>query len=268
MRIETTKPALAGFFVGTYPSFAALGFVLFLLAALSSTAQVVNIESRRIDARKPGWQGYGEVWFSYLKNQNTATTLGTRLSLVYLKERHRFLLISDASFNQSNATNIESAGFQHVRYNYVLGPRWVWEGFGQVYFSRQMRLYPRYTFGSGPRYKVYKGDSMQVYLGASLMFEHEALQNPRQQYSSDRLSAYFSWVLSKHAYLKFDWMFLYQPRLAEFSDYRIQTELRCDVDLYKRIRLRLSGSILYDTHPPEGVPQTFIHSRTSVLVDF
>ncbi|MCB0820976.1 MAG: DUF481 domain-containing protein, partial [Bacteroidetes bacterium] len=168
---------------------------------LSGQAQVVNIESRRVDAKKPGWQGYGELWFSYLQNQNRAISIGTRVSLVYLKERHKYLLISDAAFNQTNNTNLESSGFQHVRYNYVLGPRWVWEGFGQVYFSRQMRLYPRYTFGSGPRFKVYKGDSMQVYLGGSLMFEHEALQNPRESYSSERLSFYLSWVLSKHKFI-------------------------------------------------------------------
>jgi putative salt-induced outer membrane protein YdiY len=231
-------------------------------------AQVVNIESRRVDAKRQGWQGYGEVWFSYLKNQNRVISLGTRFSLVYLKQRNKYLLISDASFNQTNQTNLESSGFQHIRHNYVLNPRWSLENFGQVFFSRQMRLYPRYTFGSGARYKVYKGDSMQVYLGGSFMFEHESLQNPRQQYSTDRMSFYLSWVLSQHKFIKFDWMFLYQPRLVEFSDYRVQTELRTDIGINKRFKLRLSASILYDTNPPIGVPQTFISSRTAILVDF
>lgn len=238
----------------------------FLLQSLS--AQVVNIESRRIDAKKPGWQGYGEVWYAYLKNQNRAISVGTRFSLVYLTPRNKYLFISDGSFNQTNSTNLESSGFQHVRHNYVINPRWTWENFAQVFFSRQMRLYPRYTLGSGARYKAFKGDSMQVYLGGSWMFEHESLQNPREQYSSDRMSFYLSWVLSKHKFIKFDWMFLYQPRLVEFADYRIQTELRTDIDVYKRFKLRLSASILYDKNPPQGVPQTFINSRTSVLVDF
>jgi hypothetical protein len=245
-----------------------LPFIILVLSGQFAIAQVVNIESRRVDAKKPGWQGYGELWFSYLKNQNRALTVGTRVSLVYLRERHKYLLISDAAFNQTNNTNLESAGFQHLRYNYVLGPRWVWEGFAQVYFSRQMRLYPRYTFGSGPRYKVYKGDSMQVYLGGSLMFEHEALQNPLEAYSSDRLSFYLSWVLSKHKYIRFDWMLLYQPRLANFSDRRVQTELRADIDVIKRFKLRLAASILFDSDQASGVPSTFINSRTSFLVDF
>lgn len=249
-----------------------VAFFIFLSSCLISlnnlSAQVVNIESRRVDAKREGLQGYGEVWFSYLKNQNRAVSLGTRFSLVYLKQRNKYLCISDASFNQTNNTNLESSGFQHIRHNYVLNPRWSMENFGQVFFSRQMRLYPRYTFGSGARYKVYKGDSMQVYLGGSFMFEHESLQNPREQYSTDRMSFYLSWVLSKHKFIKFDWMFLYQPRMAEFSDHRIQTELRTDIDINKRFKLRFSASILYDTNPPAGVPQTFINSRTAVLVDF
>lgn len=246
-------------------------FFLLLFALLSYCdikAQVVNIESRRVDATEKGLQGYGELWFSYLKNQNTAIRVGTRVSLVYLKERHRYLFITDASFNQTNNTNLESSGFQHVRYNYILNPRWAMEGFGQLFFSRQMRLYPRYTFGAGPRYKAFKGDSMQVYLGASLMFEHESLQNPREQYSTDRLSFYLSWVLSKHKFIKFDWMFLYQPRLSDFSDRRIQTEARVDIDVLKRFRLRFAASILYDTNPPSGIPRTFINSRTAFMVDF
>lgn len=244
-------------------------FVLVLLLGnLVSHAQVVNIESRRLDAKKPGWQGYGEFSFSYLKNQNRAITLGTRLSLVYLKERHRLLLISDASFNQTNNTNLESAGFEHVRHNYILGPRWTWESYAQVYFSRQMRLYPRYTFGSGPRLRVFNHDSLKVFLGASLMFEHESLQNPREVYSSDRSSFYVSWVYSWANHIRFDWMLLYQPRPSHWSDKRIQSELRLDVDLNKRFRIRLSGSLLYDTNPAAGVPKVFLNSRTGLLVDF
>jgi hypothetical protein len=42
-----------------------VGIVFFVALGVNQAlfAQVVNIESRRVDAKKPGWQGYGELWF-------------------------------------------------------------------------------------------------------------------------------------------------------------------------------------------------------------
>jgi hypothetical protein len=82
--------------------FRLVGILVFSCFCLfqSLTAQVVNIEIRRIDAKKQGWQGYGEVCYSYLRNQNRAISLGTRFSLVYLTPRNKYLLIRVHSKSQ------------------------------------------------------------------------------------------------------------------------------------------------------------------------
>jgi hypothetical protein len=176
--------------------------------------------------------------------------------------------MTDASINQTNLGNIESVGWFHFRYNYLQTESFTWEAFAQTLFSRQMRLYPRYTFGGGPRFRVFQSDSLKLYLGASLMFEHENLQNPSGSYSSERSTFYFSWVWINKNDFTVDWMFLYQPRLLQFDDYRLQTELRAESKINKLLRMRFQLSLLYDSDPPASVPKVFVNSRTSLMVNF
>lgn len=234
----------------------------------TSNAQVVNIENRRLDKTDNGWRGTGELSLGLVRNQNSAVNFATRVSVLYGKDKHRYLLMTDAAINQSNLGNIESIGWFHFRYNYLLKENFSWEGFAQTLFSQQMRLYPRYTLGAGPRYKVFQSDSLKLYVGSSLMFEHENLQNPGASYSSERLTFYFSWVWINKTDFTVDWMFLYQPRLFDFSDNRIQTELRTEAKINKQFRMRFQLSLLYDADPPATVPRVFVNSRTGLMFNF
>jgi hypothetical protein len=100
------------------------------------------------------------------------------------------------------------------------------------------------------------------------MFEHENLQNPGASYSSERLTFYFSWVWINKTDFTVDWMFLYQPRLFDFSDNRIQTELRTEAKINKQFRMRFQLSLLYDADPPATVPRVFVNSRTGLMFNF
>jgi len=242
--------------------------ICLILLVLGANAQVVNIENRRLDKTNNGWFGTGELALGLIRNQNSAVNFATRISMLYGKDKHRYLLMTDAAINQSNLGNIESTGWFHFRYNYLAKENFSWEGFAQTLFSQQMRLYPRYTIGAGARYKVFQTDSLKLYVGSSLMFEHENLQNPRSSYSSERLTFYFSWVWINKTDFTVDWMFLYQPRLFNFSDNRLQTEIRSEARINRQFRMRIQLSLLYDSDPPANVPRLFMNSRTGLMINF
>lgn len=242
--------------------------LIYLLLVPMLTAQVVNVESRRLNSTKPGWQGSGELWYSSLRNQSRQYVFGSRFSMQYARNQYRYLMIGDAQFSETNGQNIQSQGFLHFRFNEIRSVRFAWEAFGQVFYSRQMRLYPRFTFGAGPRYRLLNNDSMRIYVGGSFSFEHERFPDPITQYSSERLNFYTSVVITRFKNLSLDWMFLFQPRLFDFSDRRYQTELRLDVKINQRFSLRISGNLLYDTNPPGGVPKLFSGTRSGLLFDF
>jgi hypothetical protein len=86
---------------------------------LSVSAQLINIESKRMEAVKEGWAGQGEFAYAFIKNQNTFSQMSTRLNFIYIKKQNTYIILTDLSFIQSSAGDFENAGFQHIRYNYT-----------------------------------------------------------------------------------------------------------------------------------------------------
>lgn len=231
-------------------------------------AQVINIESKRMDARKQGWTGQGEFSYSYIQNQSSISNLNTRMNALYVKDREAVMLLNDLSIIQSSEGDFENRGYQHVRYNYKKTERLTYEAFTQAQFSKQMRLYPRFILGGGPRYEIYKADSVKIYSGASLFFEHEELRNPIQVNSNERMNIYFSMIYTQIPNVVVDLLVMYQPRLINMSDRRIQTELRLDFPVGKYLQVRFAASVFNDSRPPDTVPKTFSNMRSGVLFNF
>lgn len=242
--------------------------ILFMLLMLCVKAQVINIESKRMDERKQGWTGQGEFGYSYIQNQSSISNLNTRLNLLYVKDSHAVILMNDLSIIQSSEGDFENRGYQHVRYNYRKTDRLTYEAFTQVQFSKQMRLYPRFILGCGPRYKIYKADSIKIYTGGSLFVEHEEMRDPIQVNSNERLNVYFSFIFTKVPGVIVDMLIMYQPRLIDLGDRRIQTELRLDFPVSKYLQVRFAANIYNDSRPPDGVPKTFSNMRSGILFNF
>src|SRR6478735_6943482 len=135
---------------------------------ISAHAQVVNIENRRMDDKRQGWTGQGEFSYAYIQNQNSISNLNARTNFMYAKLLHKVMFINDFSYIQSSEGDFENRGYQHVRYNYEKTDRWTYEAYAQIQFNQQMRLYPRYIAGVGPRYKLHAEDSIKIFVGGSL----------------------------------------------------------------------------------------------------
>jgi hypothetical protein len=246
-------------------------FCLFLglqVCFLSITAQVINIESKRMEAANEGWAGQGEFAYAFIKNQNTFSQMSTRLNFIYNKNQNTYIILTDLSFIQSSAGDFENAGFQHVRYNYAKTNKLTFEAYSQVQFSKQMHLYPRYAIGAGPRYKIFKNDSVRVYAGASLLLEHEQLQEPYAIMSNERLTGYFSCIINKIPNVSVDFMMMFQPRLFDLNDMRFQGEMRLDFPVSNQLKFRFATSIYNDSKPPAGVPNNFTQARNSIIYNF
>jgi putative salt-induced outer membrane protein YdiY len=247
------------------------GFLLwssFCLLIINGNGQVVNIESRRMQDIRQGWTGQGELSYSYVQNQSSISNLNARTNFSYKHELHKWMFINDFSFIQSSEGDFENRGYQHIRYNYQKTDRLTYEGYVQVQYNQQMRLYPRYIIGAGPRYKVLSEDSIRVFVGGSLFAEHEELRNPTQVNSNERLNFYLSLNFFKIPGVAIDFLAMYQPRLIHPSDRRIQTELRLDFPISKLLQFRFSASMFNDSRPPEGVPKIFTNVRNGILFNF
>lgn len=243
-------------------------FSLFATLVFNAQAQVVNIESRRLQTNVLGWSGQGEFGYAYIQNQNAISNLNTRLNFIHHTAKQNWLLLADISLIQSNKGDFENAGYQHIRYQYALSSKLAIEAFTQVQFNKQMRLYPRWILGGGPRYTLVEKDSVQLYLGGSLFAEHEALRDPESTNSSERLNCYLSVVFHQIPNVVIDLFLMYQPRLLKPADRRLQSEIRFDFPVSKHLQCRFAATVFNDTKPPAGVPQTFSSMRSSIIYSF
>lgn len=247
------------------------GFFVYCFVSVVITkvgAQVVNIENRRMDDKRQGWTGQGEFSYTYIENQTVFSNLNARTNFMYAQKLHKIMFINDFSFIQSADEDFENRGYQHIRYNYQKTDRLTYEAYAQIQFNQQMHLYPRYIVGGGPRFKIHAEDSIKVYCGTSIFFEHEQLRNPTESNTNERLNFYLALNFFKIPGVTVDFLAMYQPRLVKPSDRRIQTELRLDFPISKMLQFRLAVSMFNDSKPPEGVPQTFTNVRNGILFNF
>jgi putative salt-induced outer membrane protein YdiY len=244
------------------------GMILACVLIISAQAQVVNIENRRMGDTRQGWTGQGEFSYAYIQNQNSISNLNARTNFMYAKQLHKVMFINDFSYIQSSEGDFENRGYQHVRYNYEKTDRWTYEAYAQIQFNQQMRLYPRYIAGVGPRYKLHAEDSIKIFVGGSVFIEHEQLRNPSEVTSNERLNFYLALNFFKIPGVTVDFLAMYQPRIIHPSDRRIQTELRLDFPVSKYLQFRVAASIFNDSRPPEGVPKTFTNVRNGILFTF
>jgi putative salt-induced outer membrane protein YdiY len=245
-----------------------LGGIVCCLFIISTQAQVVNIENRRMEKKEQGWSGQGELSYAYVQNQNSISNLNARTNFLYVHLLHKVMFINDFSFIQSSEGDFENRGYQHIRYNFQKTERLTYEAYAQVQFNQQMRLYPRYILGAGPRYQLVGEDSIKVYVGGSLFAEHEQLRNPTEVNSNERLNFYLSLTFFKIPGVVIDFMAMYQPRLIHPSDRRIQTEIRLDFPISKRLQFRVTANVFNDSRPPTDVPKTFTNVRNGLLFNF
>jgi putative salt-induced outer membrane protein YdiY len=253
---------MTGYVKGTW------GIIIACMLSISVQAQVVNIENRRMGDNRQGWTGQGEFSYAYIQNQSSISNLNARTNFMYARLVHKVMFINDFSFIQSSEGDFENRGYQHIRYNYQKTDRLTYEAYVQIQYNQQMRLYPRYIAGIGPRYKVHAEDSIRVFVGASIFAEHEQLKNPSETNTNERFNFYLALNFFKIPGVTVDFLAMYQPRLVHPSDRRIQTELRLDFPISKLLQFRLSASIFNDSRPPDGVPKTFTNMRNGILFTF
>lgn len=63
--------------------------------------QIVNIENKRLSAKKEGLAGSADFHLNYTLNTKSLLQVGNRLKLAYSKNKHYLLLLTDQSLVKS-----------------------------------------------------------------------------------------------------------------------------------------------------------------------
>lgn len=267
---------------------ASLLFIATFFLTLSLSAQVVNTEKLRLKNTDKSFAG--DIDFTLGLSQNKAgQTLRfngfTRFDII--RPQTHWLFIGGYGFSQFKKadksgdvpTKFNNNGFTHLRFGQQISPVLTWEVFAQGQFDEVQEVEARILNGTGPRFKILKTDTSHLFLGTLYMYEYEknnvavtddtgeTTQNLHIE-RNHRLSAYISGAVTIKGYLSINHVTYYQPKLNEWSDFRISSETTVTIKLTNRVALKTYFQLVFDEKPPTTVPQTMFNLSNGLSVSF
>lgn len=224
-----------------------LPFFFFLNAPL--WAQIVNIESLRMEQDSAGFTGRESFNFSVVQNTQRLLQLNNNLSMQYRRVCNLFLLVNNLEYAKSVDSDFERNGYLHIRHNYELSQKWSTELFAQYQINLPLRIEGRTLLGVGVRHVLVKKENSGLAAGAAAMYENDVELENNSTNQTIRGSFYISALFNKKKRYSFSTILYYQPNFYAFNDYRLSGQTRFAFDLWKGLQFVASGVVNYDAFP-------------------
>ena len=231
---------------------------VFLLAGLCHLqAQVVNIESSRIQTDTVGWAGSGGAAVSITRNTQQIITIDLEAQLQYKTPKSLWLILGDYGFLKGGTEKYLLNSFGHLRFNHKLN-KWIrWEAFTQVQSNHIMQIRSRYLTGTGPRFKLWSHPKFRLYAASLVMYEHETEKvKPAIIHNDIRSSSYLSFTFLPTETIELVSTTFYQPLFNNLRDTRIFNQTSLHVNATKRFSMYVKWNWIYDKQPAGTAPET------------
>lgn len=248
-----------------------LSFILLFTVLLSSQAQIVNIESARMQSDTVGWQGGFGTGMSL--TQNTAKIFGleaeTHLQYKTTNDKGLWLFLGNYNLLKIGNTASISNYYLHFRYNRKVNEWLRWEFFTQYQNNDIMQIDSRVLLGTGPRFKLIKHKYFRLYAGSLFMFESEKEKtNPVVRQKDLRNSSYISFTWLPNPNVEMISTTYLQPKLKKLSDYRILNQLVFRVKASPHFAMSMKWNYLHDRFPAGVAPRSPYSFSTGIDYDF
>lgn len=244
--------------------------LLFLFLFFSEAkSQLVNVEKDRKD-RKEGFVGSASLSLTLTQNTKQIFQGNNQIGVQYHKNVHTLLLLNNLGYMRVDGSNLINNGFQHLRYNYQLKPEWIeFEAFTQHQYNTIRLLRQRFLFGAGPRFRLVESEKFSLFLAPLFMYEHEKLSD---ELGSQTNKFKGDFILSARMELNerifFSHVTYYQPDMAAFNEFRIASDSRLQLKFSEKFSFEIIWDLLYDSHPPGDIPNTFYTLRNGLKYSF
>ena len=224
---------------------------------LNSQAQLVNIESQRVQSDSVRTITVLDLLYNYQNNNNE------ELSLINFSATHQyktkdlknyFLLLGNIDYSLANGEELSNSGLIHFRYNRKLNTRLRIEAFSQYQYNKILGIESRNLIGIGPRYKINKSDKMVFYIGSLLMQEFEKASDNTKTMSYQRLSSYLSIsIKNKAKTLEFTSVVYYQPNINLWKDNRLSNQTTLAFNISSKLQFVNSINYGFDSYAPTNI---------------
>lgn len=247
---------------------------LVILAALITISFVTPADAaflnslRGFDNSRMGWSGSIDGSYGASGGNSEESIFSGAARAQYQGDRNTWRMI--AAGNRTTTRGVETAKsvMGHLRHNYRLSDQWATLGFLQAQQNPFQRLDSRYLVGIGARYRLIEKAGVLWSLGASQMWESERIQDEEGHTNVQRLSAFTSVETELREGIVLDALVFYQPRWADFSDWRVFGQIELDIELNGFLSLFTGYQIQHDSQPPDDVEKTDWTTTTGFRAKF
>ena len=228
-----------------------IGLFILLIISIQSYAQIVNIENKRLSAKKDGFSGSVDLNFKLTYATKQLFQIGDKIKIAYRKKQHYVMLLTDHALVKSNSSgDFVNKGFEHIRYNYTFkdSGKVIYEAFHQGQFNKIQKINMRILVGTGFRFKVVDKKNFQLNLGTSIMGEYEELVLDQLTISQDVLSSnYVSFDAQFTETFGINSITYFQPKFIDFGNYRIANETYLRFKFNKYLTFKIVYSLNHDS---------------------
>lgn len=242
-------------------------FVFF--AKLNSYCQVINIERFRVSKDTTGLFGELGLGGTLIKSSSDITILESNLLLEWKNKKDLFLLIANYNILTGDGIDLIDEALLHIRYNYILSQRWIWEVFLQLQKNELLNIQSRKLIGTGPRVILLNKKPIKIYIGSLMMVEFEdEIATPNISHLDIRNSSYLTLKLHLLETVELSSTSYFQPLFYVKKDYRVLNQSSLKLAAGKHFLFTINYNLLYDSKPALGIFPESLKLTTGITYKF
>ena len=239
--------------------------------SLSTSAQVLNIEKKRLDQDTISKVlGNFSALFHIQKQQGTITDVDLDANIAKLTTLHSYLLIGNLKFIKARGQEVTSRGHVHGRSVFFRKQLVSPEVFAQLQYDDLRGMSQRKLAGAGPHFRVLSKDKIHVTTGTSLMYEYESwdFNNQKEKTELFKSSNYISCHISLNNF-HYNGAVYYQRKFDFSESYRFLTDHYMSIDLSKKVSFLIKFNQWFDSTPIiEGIHRSTYNLTTGLKIKF
>jgi putative salt-induced outer membrane protein YdiY len=225
--------------------------IIVVMMASLAIAQV-NTEKSRLKLQRSGFSGHMGFTYSITKGNSELVEIGLEPDFIYRSGKHQVFMLNSLSRITSDDQSIINKGFSHLRYNYDLTGRYIYEAFTQAQFDKSQDLNERYLVGTGIRIVHLRTPKYLIANGIAGMYEYEKLKSGEVS-ELFRGSFYLYANIGIEDKMSFVNTIYIQPDVSNLEDYRVLNEGELQFAITDSFAFTSTLKYRYDSQPPANI---------------
>ena len=242
--------------------------LLFLL--ICNAYAIITIAPVDIGA-KPGISGMLKGSFETKRGNTDVDNYSAGLRVQY-DNNSSYVMWSDFTFSYGMSSSVRNTNktYAHVRYVHKLYEEsFDWETYAQSETNEFTKVKHRFLGGGGLRFQNKKQSWGKLHVGVGAFYEDIAYTTSVDPTEKNlRMNTYLAWTKYFTKESSISYVFYYQPKADEFSDYITSHGVEMTIYVYKQLYIDFVFYYDYDSVPAVGVKSEDITQKTSFIYKF